>query len=103
MKIIQKLSDRIEDEIRDAKDYVLMALEVKDEYPELGRILYTISMQEMDHMRMLHDGVTGVISAYRSEHGEPPEKMMAVYEYLHQRHIAWANKIRARQDNFLKK
>lgn len=97
MKIIQKLSDRIEDEIRDAKDYVLMALEVKDEYPELGRILYTISMQEMDHMRMLHDGVTAVISKYRSEKGEPPEKMMAVYDYLHQRHIENAAEARTIQ------
>ena len=87
MKIIQKMCDRIEDEIRDAKDYAMFALEVKDDYPDLGRILYTISLQEMEHMRMLHDGVTAVINKYRTEHGEPPAKMMAVYEYLHERQI----------------
>ena len=94
MKIIQKLSDRIEDEIQDAKDYVLLALEVKDEYPELGRILYTISMQEMEHMRMLHEAIANVIQKYRQERGEPPEKMMAVYEYLHGVHIEEAAEAR---------
>lgn len=87
MKIIQKISERIEDEIKDAKDYTLLALEIKDSYPEMGRILYTISMQEMEHMRMLHDGITGVIQKYRAEHGEPPEKMMIIYEYLHEKSI----------------
>lgn len=38
-------------------------------------------------MRMLHDGVTGIIQKYRAEKGEPPEKMMAVYEYLHEKQI----------------
>lgn len=90
MKIISKISDRIEDEIRDAKDYTLLALEIRDDYPEMSRILYTISLQEMEHMRMLHDGVTGVIAKYRAAKGEPPEKMMAVYEYLHEREIEQA-------------
>lgn len=88
MKLIERLSEQIEDEIEDAKNYTLMAMEYKDDYPELARILYTISLQEMEHMRMLHDGVQMVIQKYRNEHGEPPEKMMAVYEYLHKKHIA---------------
>ena len=87
MKIIEKISERIGEEIEDARTYALMALENRDDYPELSRTLYTISMQEMEHMRMLHDGVTNVIAKYRAEHGEPPERMMAVYEYLHGKHI----------------
>ena len=83
MKIIERLSERIEDEICDAKNYAIMALEVRDNYPEVSRILYTISLQEMEHMRMLHDAVTQVIDDYRNKNGEPPEKMLAVYEYLH--------------------
>ena len=62
MKIIRKISDRIEEEIKDAKTYTMMAMEVKDEYPEMARVLYTISMQEMEHMRMLHDGLVTLIA-----------------------------------------
>jgi len=87
MRIIEKLSDRIEDEIQDAKNYTLLALEIRDEFPDVARILYTISLQEMEHMRMIHDGVTAIIAQYRDENGEPPAKMMAVYEYLHKKHI----------------
>ena len=97
MKIIEKLSDRIEEEISDAKTYAMLALETRDEYPELSRILYTISMQEMEHMQMLHNGVVEVIAKYRREKGDPPEKMLAIYDYLHGRHIENAAEAKAVQ------
>ena len=97
MKIIEKLSDRIEEEIGDAKTYAMLALETRDEHPELSRILYTISMQEMEHMQMLHNGVVEVIAKYRREKGDPPEKMLAIYDYLHGRHIENAAEAKAVQ------
>ena len=100
MKIIEKLSKQIEEEICDAKKYVLMALDVKDEHPELGRVLYTISLQEMEHMKMLHDAVVNVIAEYRQRNGEPPEKMMAVYEYLHQKHTEDAADVKVIQSMY---
>lgn len=87
MRIIEKISDRIGEEIEDARSYALMALETREDHPELSRTLYTISLQEMEHMRMLHDALVNVIAEYRREKGEPPERMMAVYEYLHGKHI----------------
>ena len=100
MKIIRKISDRIEEEIKDAKTHTMMAMEVKDEYPEMARVLYTISMQEMEHMRMLHDGLVTLIAKWRSEHGEPPEKMMAVYEYMHEKQIEEAAEVKTLQSMF---
>ena len=87
MKIIEKISDRISEEIEDARTYALMALEIRDEYPEMARVLYTISLQEMEHMRMLHEGVANIIIKYRNETGNPPEKMMTIYNYLHEKQI----------------
>ena len=94
MRIIEKVSDRIGEEIADARTYALMALETRDDHPELSRTLYTISVQEMEHMRMLHEAIANVIMRYRQEKGEPPEKMMAVYEYLHGVHIEEAAEAR---------
>lgn len=87
MKIIKTLSEKITEEICDAKAYVKMAVEYKDEYPDLSRTLYNLSLQEMDHMSVLHNSVTEIIKRYRDTNGEPPADMMAVYDYLHKNQI----------------
>ena len=87
MKIIETLSNKIEEELTDARSYVNMAIEVKDEYPELSRTLYNISTQEMEHMNLLHGEVTQIIKKYRETSGDPPADMMAVYDYLHKKQI----------------
>ena len=100
MKIIQKLSEKIEEEINDADSYIKLAMHYKDDYPELAKTFYTLSTQELEHMQMLHDQVTDLIRAYRAEKGEPPESMMAVYNYLHEKQIKHTNKVKARQDAY---
>ena len=87
MKLIKKLSDHIEDEIRDATCYAKWALEVKDENRGLADVLYSLSLDEMKHMNLLHGEVVKVIEEYRRTEGEPPALMMAVYDYLHGKHI----------------
>ena len=87
MKIIKKLTDHITDEIKDATCYAKWALELKDEQRWLADTLYSISLDEMKHMGLLHDAVVKVIEDYRKTEGEPPAPMMAVYDYLHQKHI----------------
>lgn len=87
MKIIETLSHKIEEELCDAKSYITMAMEYKDEYPELSRTLYNISTQEMEHMNLLHGEVTQIIKRYRETNGEPPADMLAVYDYLHKKQI----------------
>ena len=87
MKVIQRLAEEIEDELKGAKCYIKMALEYKSEYPDLSKTLYNISTQEMEHVKMLHDCVVDIIKDYREEHGEPPADMLAVYEYVHKSQI----------------
>lgn len=87
MKLIEKLGDRIEEEIADAKYYAKLAAEVKAEHPSLAQVLYTISTQEDGHQAALHSEVVKIIEHYRKTHGDPPAAMMAVYDFLHKRHI----------------
>ena len=97
MKIIERLSNKIKEELHDACDYVKMAIELKDEYPELARTLYNISMQEMDHKNLLHNEVTEIIKKYRETNGEPPPDMLAVYDYLHKQQIDKALEVKTLQ------
>ena len=87
MKLIKELEELIEDEVHDVKKYAKMAVELKADHPQLAQVLYTISAQEEGHQQMLHGEVVRIIEQYRREHGEPPASMMAVYDYVHKKHI----------------
>lgn len=97
MKIIKMLSEMIEEELEGAEEYIHHALKSKGEHPELAKTFFDISQQEMEHVNKLHTEVTKLISEHRKEHGEPPAAMLAVYEYLHDKHIRKAGEIKASQ------
>ena len=100
MKIIKILSKKIEEEICDAKSYVKIALEYREEYPEMARTIYNISLQEMEHMNLLHNEVTDLIKKYREQNGEPPADMMAIYNYLHEEQIEKAAEVKTMQSMY---
>ena len=97
MKIIQKLSDLIEEELGDAEKYIVLAMTNKEDSPTLAATFYKLSTEEMGHVMMLHEQVVAIISEYRRTNGDPPIDMQSVYDYLHKRHIEKANEIRIQQ------
>lgn len=100
MQIIKKLEEMIEDEIHDVKKYAKMAAELKDEYPGLAQTLFSISTQEETHQAALHAEVVKIIQEHRKTKGEPPATMMAVYEYIHNRHVEKMAEARRYQELF---
>lgn len=97
MKIIKLLSEKISEELCDAKAYAELSVKYKEEYPDLARDFYNLSLQEMDHKTILHNRVTELIRKYRETKGEPPTEMMAVYDYLHKQQIEKALEVKTLQ------
>lgn len=87
MKIMKLIEEHIGDEIHDMKEYAKLAVEYKDECPELAELFYNLSGEEKHHADLLHDKAVSEIEKYRKEHGEPPKEMLAVYNYIHGEHI----------------
>lgn len=100
MKIIKTLSEMIEEELEGAEDYAKAAVEHKESEPALASTFYEIATQEMHHVNMLHDRVAETIRKHRDKNGEPPAPMMAVYEYLHGKHIDKAAEVRRYLDMY---
>lgn len=102
MKIIELLSEHIEDELEDACAYAKLALEYKDTDPETAALFHKLSQEEMTHMDALHKRVVASIDTYKKLKGEPPEGMKALYDFMHKREIAQAEKVTTLQGMFKK-
>lgn len=102
MKIIKKIVKMIDEELGDAKKYAECALKEKDGNPALANLFYTLSLEEMKHMNMLHGEVVKLIEAHKREKGEPPAAMLAVWEYKHEEHIEAAEEVSVLQGMFKK-
>ena len=97
MKIIEVFSKKIEDTLNNAEDYIIKASEYREDFPDASKALYNMSESEMNNVTALHSAVSNLINNYRKEKGDPPESMLAIYKYLHQKHIDHATKIKTMQ------
>ena len=99
MEIIRRISEKIDEELHDAEKYIKCAFKVREEYPQLANTYYQLSLEEMKHVTMLHDSVVKIINDYKREN-EVPEAMQILFDYLHDRQIKWAAKIKAKQEQY---
>ncbi len=94
MKEIKMLVENIGDELDDARKYAKLAMKYKSEDPDMANLLYKLAGEEMGHMNALHQCVENHIESYKRSHGEPPESMTAVYDYLHEKQIEKAQEVK---------
>ena len=86
MKKIEQIADYIDEEINDAMKYARCAIQ-NDDDAELAKTYRTLANEELGHAMRLHDEVVRLIKKYRDEHGEPPQKMLDRYEYIHEKQV----------------
>lgn len=101
MKEIKKISEQIDAELEDAEKYLKCAFKNKESNPILADMYYDLSVAEMSHVTILHEASVKLINDYSSKN-QLPEGMQTLYDYLHDRHIKWARKIKARQEEYNK-
>lgn len=99
MREIKKISEQIDEELQDAEKYLKCANKHKIDNPTLADVYYNLSLEEMNHVAMLHEAGERLIEEY-SATNPIPEGMQAIYDYLHERHIKWAAKIKAKQEQY---
>ena len=97
MKIIKCIAEQIAEEIQDADKYIEMATAWKQEQPEAAELFAELSGEEMGHADRLHEMVESLITEYRDKHGDPPAGMMALYEYMHEKQIENAMRVKVKQ------
>lgn len=102
MKIIKCLSEDIEKTLDAAEEDIKKAIMYKEEYPSAAKSFYTKSIVLIDSIKPQHDAVVALIEEYRKSKGEPPAPMMAIYNYMHERHITKAAAIKNLQDMYMK-
>ena len=100
MKIIKCIAEKIQEEVKDANAYIDLAMEWKSDQPEAAAIFAQLSTEEIGHADRLHGLVVSLIRKYRDENGEPPAGMMALWEYLHEKHMQDAMQVKVKQGMF---
>lgn len=102
MRIIKCLCEDMEHTLDAAEDSIKSAIMYKNDYPVAAKAFFTKSVALMDSIKPEHDAVVTLIEEYKKEKGEPPAPMMAIYNYMHERHINKAAAIKTLQDMYVK-
>ena len=102
MQVIKDFSEDIERTLDMAECNIKEAVKYKIEYPAAAQAFYNKSIALMNTIKGQHDAVVALIESYRKDKGEPPAPMMAIYNYMHERHMNQAAAIKNLQDTYIK-
>lgn len=100
MQIIKELEEMIEKSLKSAEEAIKKANFYKDSKPALAKMMFDLSSDRMRHVNMLHEAVVKEIEDYQKQHGNPPEAMQAVYDWVHEKDVQYATEIKAAQAMF---
>lgn len=79
---IEKIADMISEEICDIKKYTECASMMKEEYPDIAEVMYTIGTQEEKHMEMLEDLMDKIVAKQKDTTGGVTPEMNVLISYI---------------------
>lgn len=94
MKIIEKLSNIMEEELEGAEKYINLAYKCKDNDVLLAKMYLDMSADELKHAMLIHENAVRLINEYKNTGENIPPEMQAIYDYLHERHMDKYNAIK---------
>lgn len=100
MRIIKTLACLIDEELGDAEKYAKLALEHKQDYPELAGAFFSLSLEELKHMEILHNHVAKLIDQHKTDTDPRTEGMRIAHQLLHERAIEKEKSVRILLDMY---
>lgn len=94
MRIIEKLSEQIEEELEGAREYIECAAKYKMNNKELAELYYSLAVEEIGHSEKLHKGVVREIDKYKATGKEVPPAMLAIWDYQHNKLVEESTEIK---------
>lgn len=85
MKCIQELVENMTEEFEDAEKYANLAMDYKDKDAKLSEMYHSLAKQELEHANLEHEQGVRLINEYKAKGNEPPEVMMAVWDWEHRK------------------
>ncbi|MEG0693718.1 MAG: hypothetical protein RR444_11650 [Oscillospiraceae bacterium] len=87
MKVIEKLSKQIKEELQDSEKYIRCAMNYAADNKELAEMYYTLACEEMAHSDKLHKAVVREIEKFKATGKEVPPAMQAIWTWQHEQII----------------
>lgn len=97
MKTILCIKKQVEEEFKDAENYICCATHYKADYPELADTYQKLSAEEYGHASELYARMSGIIEDYKKTKS-PSECMLEMWNEFKEDYIQEAAHIKMMQD-----
>ena len=102
MKILKNLIQKAEDTLEEVEWYAEKAHQLKDEHRTLADTYIKIAEMHVQIYTMLHDRMVALINEQKGKGVEPPQAMMAIWEYEHEKLIKEMSEVKYLIDEYKK-
>lgn len=101
MKIIKTMVDQIKDELEGAKEYAMLASELKTENPTAAQTYAKMAQDELTHATLIHGEAVKAIEKQKAV-AEPPAIMEDLWAIEHRYYMEHAAATKAMLDLYAK-